>query len=217
VKQLPDRELIYAPASHHLCEEYLSAMAAAANFSWCNRHIIGHQVRQAFSSVFDNVELSTVYDVAHNIAKREQHQINGEKKEVYMHRKGATRAFGPGHREVPQVYREVGQPVIIPGSMGTASFVLVGTQKGMETTFGSAPHGAGRTMSRHAAKKQFRGEKIKHELEKSNIYVKSASWKGIAEEAPGVYKNVEEVVEVSHQAGIGSKVARLRPIGVVKG
>lgn len=217
VKTLPDRELIYAPASHELCEQYLSAMSAGANFAWCNRHIIGHQVRNAFSKVFDDVSLKTVYDIAHNIAKKEMHKVNGSKKEVYLHRKGATRAFGPGEKEIPDTYRVVGQPVIIPGSMGTASYVLVGTQKGMETTFGSAPHGAGRRMSRHAAKKQFRGEQVTKELEDHKIYVKSGSWKGIAEEAPGVYKDVEQVVAVSHQAGIGSKVARLRPIGVVKG
>ncbi len=217
ISKLPDKELIYAPSNHPLCEKYFKAMSAAANFAWTNRHIIGHQARKAFSNVFSDAELKTVYDVAHNICKLEKHKINGGEKEVYMHRKGATRAFGPDHPEIPDDYRRVGQPILLPGSMGTATYVLAGTQKAMDTTFGSAPHGAGRLMSRHAAKKKFWGETVKKELEKRRIFIKSASWKGIAEEAPGVYKDVEQVVDVSHKVGIGSKVARLKPIGVVKG
>ena len=217
VAKLPDRELIYAPAGHKVCEDYLKAMSAAANFAWCNRHIIGHQTRLAFNKIFPDAKLKTVYDIAHNIAKIENHKINGETKKVYMHRKGATRAFGPGNPEIPKDYQKTGQPILIPGSMGTASYLLVGTEKGMEVTFGSTAHGAGRTMSRHAALKQWRGEALKKELETKNIFIKSASWKGIAEEAPGAYKDIEEVVDVSHKADIGKKVARLKPIGVVKG
>ncbi|MFP4558437.1 MAG: RtcB family protein [Archaeoglobaceae archaeon] len=217
VAMLPDRELIYAPANHKVCEDYLKAMSAAANFAWCNRHTIGHQVRHAFSKIYPDSELKTVYDVAHNIAKIEEHKVNDETKKVYMHRKGATRAFGPENPEIPKAYWGVGQPIIIPGSMGTASYVLVGTEQGMEMTFGSTAHGAGRAMSRHEAMKQYRGEIVKKELEERKIFVRSASWKGVAEEAPGAYKDIEEVVEVSHKAGIGRKVARLKPIGVVKG
>ncbi|MEM2956254.1 MAG: RtcB family protein [Candidatus Pacearchaeota archaeon] len=217
VEKLPDRELIYAPSSHPLCQKYFSAMAAAANFAWCNRHIIGHQSRIAFKEIFPNSELKTVYDVAHNIAKIETHEINGKKVKVYMHRKGATRAFGPGNPEIPSVYRSKGQPIIIPGSMGTASYVLVGTEKAEEISFASTAHGSGREMSRHEALRHWKGEQIKQELEKNRIFIKSASWKGIAEEAPGAYKDIDEVVEVSHKAGIGNKVARLKPIGVVKG
>lgn len=217
IKTIPDKELIYAPAHHRLCNKYFQAMSAAANFAWCNRHIIGHQVRKAVASVFPSAELSTLYDIAHNIAKQETHAIDGSHKEVFLHRKGATRAFGPDHPAIPLPYRSCGQPVILPGSMGTASYILKGTTKGMHTTFGSAPHGAGRVMSRHAAKKQFQAERVQRKLEEDNIYVKSASWRGIAEEAPGVYKDIDEVAEVSHQAGIGTKVIRLRPIGVIKG
>lgn len=217
IEKLPDKDLIYAPAGHKLCNDYLKAMSAAANYAWCNRHIIGHQVRKAFKKIFPNSELKTVYDVAHNIAKIEEHEINGEMKKVYLHRKGATRAFPPNHPEIPKDYRKAGQPILIPGSMGTASYILVGTEKGMKTTFGSTAHGAGRVMSRKAALQQFRGEQIKKELEEKNISLKGASWKGIAEEAPGVYKDIEEVVEVSHKAGIGNKVARVKPIGVIKG
>ena len=217
IAQLPDKELIYAPAGHALAEKYLKAMSAAANFAWCNRHVIAHQVRLAFKKIFPQAELKTVYDVAHNICKVEEHSINGKLTKVYMHRKGATRAFGPGRKEIPKAYKEVGQPIILPGSMGTASYILVGTDKGVEQTFGSTAHGAGRVMSRHEALRQFRGEKVKRELEEKKISVKSASWKGIAEEAPGVYKDIEEVVEVSHKANIGKKVVRVRPIGVCKG
>ena len=217
VAKLPDHELIYAPSSSPLCKKYFSAMVAAANFAWCNRHIIGHQTRLAFSKIFPDVEIKTIYDVAHNICKVENHKVNGEIKKVYMHRKGATRAFGPGSMDIPSEYREVGQPIIIPGSMGTASYLLVGTKKAEEISFASTAHGAGREMSRHQALKQWRGETLKKDLEAKNIFVKSASWKGLAEEAPGAYKDIEEVVNVSHEVGIGIKVARLRPIGVIKG
>ncbi|HLC81434.1 MAG TPA: RtcB family protein [Candidatus Nanoarchaeia archaeon] len=217
VAKLPDKELIYAPAGSKLCEEYLKAMSAAANFAWCNRHIIGHQARMAFQQVFPNVELKTVYDVAHNICKVEEHVIDGKKKKVYLHRKGATRAFPPGHPELSKKYQKTGQPIILPGSMGTASYILVGTKEGMEVSFGSTAHGAGRVMSRHEALRRFRGEQVKKDLESMDIFIKSASWQGVAEEAPGVYKDIDEVAEVSHQAGIGRKVVRLKPMGVVKG
>ena len=217
VAKLPDRELIYAPAGHKLCGDYLKAMSAAANFAWCNRHIIGHQSRLAFKKIFPESKLDTVYDVAHNICKIEEHKIDGGMKKVFMHRKGATRAFAPGREELPEVYQKTGQPVIIPGSMGTASYLLVGTEEGMEITFGSTAHGAGRVMSRHEALKQFRGEQVKQDLASKNIALKGASWKGVAEEAPGVYKDIDKVIEVSHQVGIGRKVVRLKPIGVIKG
>ncbi|MFC1728338.1 RtcB family protein [Nanoarchaeota archaeon] len=217
VAGLPDRELIYAPAGSNICKRYYGAMAAAANFAWCNRHVIAHQVRLAYKEVFGKDEIKTVYDVAHNIAKIEEHEFEGKKIKVYMHRKGATRAFGPGRKEVPEAYREVGQPIIIPGSMGTASYVLVGTEKGMQETFGSTAHGAGRTMSRHAAIDQFRGEKVKQDLLSKGIHLKQTSWKGVAEEAPLAYKDIDEVVNVSHKAGIGNLVVRLKPLGVIKG
>jgi tRNA-splicing ligase RtcB (3'-phosphate/5'-hydroxy nucleic acid ligase) len=217
IAKIPDKELIYAPAGHKLCDDYLKAMSAAANFAWCNRHIIGHQTRLAFKKVFPDVELDTVYDVAHNICKVEEHKIDGEMKKVYLHRKGATRAFPPGHPELAEAYRSVGQPIILPGSMGTASYILVGTSEGMEATFGSTAHGAGRVMSRHEALRRFKGEQVKKDLEVQKISLKSASWKGVAEEAPGVYKDIDEVARVSDEVGIGRKVVRLRPIGVIKG
>ncbi|MBD3310325.1 RNA-splicing ligase RtcB [Candidatus Woesearchaeota archaeon] len=218
VQKLPDRELIYAPAGSSMAERYFKAMSAAANFAWCNRHVLGHQTRLAVKDIIgDDARLDTLYDVAHNIAKVEEHEIEGEKKKVWMHRKGATRAFGPGRPEIPEAYRKTGQPIILPGSMGTASYILVGTAKGMEDTFGSTAHGAGRAMSRHQAKKEFWGEDVKKDLEKHNIFVKAASMSGIAEEASGAYKDVDEVVKVSHDADIGKIVVRLKPIGVIKG
>lgn len=216
IKNLPDRELVYAPAGSKLADDYYGAMAASANFAWCNRHIIADKIRKVFEKMF-KCKVKTVYDVAHNMAKIEEHDINGKKVKVYLHRKGATRSFPAGHKDIPKSYRDVGQPVLIPGSMGTASYLLVGTSKGMKETFGSTAHGAGRLMSRMQAKKQFWGETVKKELEKNKIYVKSKSWKGIAEESPGAYKDIEEVVRVSHKAGIGNLVARVRPIAVIKG
>ncbi len=216
-KKLPDRQLIYSPAGSKLAEKYLGAMAAAANFAWHNRHVIGHQVRKSFKKVFGTDELNTIYDVAHNICKIEEHIIDGKKVKVYLHRKGATRAFGPGREEIPSHYRDIGQPIIIPGSMGTASYLLVGTETAMKESFGSTAHGAGRVMSRNEALSKFRGEKIVRELEERNIFVKGASISGIAEEGPDVYKDIDEVVKVSHEAGIGNLVVKLRPIGVIKG
>lgn len=217
MEKLPEKDLIYAPAQSDIAKRYYKAMCAAANFAWANRQVITFEVRKAFKEIFPNAELLPVYDVAHNIAKKEEHLINNEKHLVYLHRKGATRAFGPGRKEIPNLYQKTGQPVIIPGSMGTASFVLVGSETAMKESFGSTAHGAGRVMSRHAAIEQFRGEDVKRDLEKNNIAIKSASWKGISEEAPQVYKDIDEVVAVSNKAGIGNLVVKLKPIGVIKG
>ncbi len=218
VNALPEKDLAYAPTDSKIAKDYLSAMSAAANFGWTNRQLISFQTRKSFSKLFGNMgKLDLLYDVAHNIAKVEEYEINGKKKKVYVHRKGATRAFGPNHKEVPKKYRKIGQPVILPGSMGTSSYVLVGTDKAMNETFSSTPHGAGRIMSRHEANKTFKANEVVKELEKNKIYIKSASYKGISEEAPGVYKDVDEVVRVSDEVGIGKKVARLKPLGVIKG
>ena len=217
IEKLPEKDLAYAPLGSKIADDYYSAMKAAANFAWCNRHIIADRVRKAFKMILPNAELKTVYDVAHNIAKLEEHEINGEMKKVYVHRKGATRAFPPGHKEIPEDYKEFGQPVLIPGSMGTASYVLAGTEEAMKKSFGSSAHGAGRVMSRTEAKKQFNADKITAELEKQNIFVKAASWKGVSEEAPQVYKDVDEVIETITKAKLGRKIAKLRPLGVVKG
>lgn len=218
VKGLPDRDLAYAPAQSQLAQDYLQAMSAAANFGWVNRQLISYSTRKAFEEVFgrDSI-LPLLYDVAHNIAKVEEYIIDGKKRKVYVHRKGATRAFGPRHKELPEDYQLIGQPILLPGSMGTASYILVGTDKAMNETFSSTPHGAGRVMSRKKAKDSFRGEKIKQELEAKKIYIKAASYKGICEEAPQVYKDVDEVVKVADEVGIGKKVVRLVPMGVIKG
>jgi len=215
--KLPDRELVYAPAGTKTADDYFKAMSAAANMAWCNRHVIAHFVRKSFKKVFPDSEVHTLYDVAHNIAKVEKHFIDGKERTVYMHRKGATRAFPPGNKEIPEKYRKAGQPVLIPGSMGTASYVLVGTEKGMEVSLGTTAHGAGRVMSRHAAIDKFKGETLVKELGEKGIIIKGHSWKGLAEEAPGAYKDVDEVVRVSDDQHIGKIVARLKPMGVVKG
>lgn len=218
IKSLPEKDLIYAPAKSKLAQDYYKAMCAAANFAWANRHMIGHQARTAFKEIFgEKTELLTVYDVAHNIAKLEEHKAEGKKVMVWVHRKGATRAFGPGRKEIPKKYQKTGQPIFIPGSMGTSSYVLVGTEKSMEESFGSTAHGAGRLMSRKKANETWRADKLKADLEKEHIYIKAASWTGITEEAPLAYKDVDEVVKVSDAAGIGKIVAQLKPIGVVKG
>lgn len=215
---LPDRELINAPIRSPLGQQYYKSMGSAVNFAFANRQMIAHWVRNVFAKITGSSEgMDQVYDVCHNVAKFEKHLINGEKKEVCVHRKGATRSFGPGREEIPEVYRSVGQPVIIPGSMGTASYILVGTTEAERLSFGSTAHGAGRVMSRHEALRRFRGEEIKQELESKGIELKSTSWKGIAEEAPQAYKNVDEVVKVSDSVGIGKLVARVVPVGVMKG
>jgi tRNA-splicing ligase RtcB len=211
---LPDRELACAPFGSPEGKRYFGAMCAAGNFAWSNRQVITARVRDVFARFFgDGGALRIVYDVAHNIAKVEEH--DGER--VCVHRKGATRAFGPSHPETPERYRAVGQPVLIPGSMGTASYVLVGTDEALALSFGSACHGAGRRMSRHAAKRTKPGHEVRRELEAQGIVVACPSSGELAEEAPFAYKDVERVVDVVHRAGLARKVARLRPLGVVKG
>ena len=218
---LPDRELACAPGNSSEAQDYVQAMACAVNYAFSNRQAIMHWVRQSFQQVYhtdpEKFGLKLVYDVAHNIAKAEIHQIDGAKKKVWVHRKGATRAFPPGHAEVPPDYRSEGQPVLIPGSMGTSSWVLVGAEKAMELTFGSTAHGAGRMMSRTAAKRKYWGGDIKAALEKRGIVVRAASASVLAEEADPAYKNVDVVADVSDRIGIATKVARLVPIAVVKG
>lgn len=218
---LPDRQLACAPAESIEGQNYFKAMASGANYAWANRQVITHWVRETFSSFFkrdmDELGMHLIYDVAHNVAKLEEHDIDGIKKMVYVHRKGATRAFPPGHPDVPSIYRKVGQPVLIPGSMGTPSFVLHGTEKAMELTFGSACHGAGRVSSRAQAMRDFHGETVQKELAARGISVRATHTSVIAEEAPGVYKPSEDVVDVVHQLGIARKVVRLMPMGVAKG
>ncbi|MCX8153809.1 MAG: RtcB family protein, partial [Candidatus Bathyarchaeota archaeon] len=210
-----------APGKSREAEDYFHAMACAVNYAFVNRQAIMHWVRQSFQQVFhadpEKFGLKLVYDVAHNIAKVEAHQVDGGQRKVWVHRKGATRAFPPGHADVPQDYRSEGQPVLIPGSMGTSSWVLVGTEKAMDLTFGSTAHGAGRLLSRSAAKRKYWGGDVRTALEKSGIVVRAASPTVLAEEVDAAYKNVDVVAEVSHQVGIATKVARLLPIAVVKG
>ncbi len=219
--RLPDRQLACAPVKSREGEDYFGGMAASANFAWTNRQIITHWVRETMRKVFgmneDELGMELIYDVAHNIAKFEKHEVDGEKLEVVVHRKGATRAFGPGSREIPAVYRDAGQPVIIPGSMGTPSYVLVGTEKAMKETFGSTCHGSGRVMSRSAAKRRLRGDRVKADLMKDGIYVRATHGALLAEEAPQAYKSSDDVVGVVDRAGISKIVARLRPLGVAKG
>jgi tRNA-splicing ligase RtcB (3'-phosphate/5'-hydroxy nucleic acid ligase) len=216
---LPDRDLIYAKAGSQTANDYFGAMCAAANYAWCNRQVIAHFVRQAFKEVFNTKpsDMKQIYDVAHNIAKIEEHEIDGKLRKVYLHRKGATRAFPANHPEVPEIYKQYGQPVLIPGSMGTASYILVGTEKGTKLAYASSAHGAGRVMSRFEAKKRFRGDQVQKELEEKQIYVKAASWKGICEEAPAVYKQIDEVIKGVEEAGIAKKIVRVVPFGVIKG
>ncbi len=196
-------------------------MRAAANFAWANRQLLMWQTRQTFAEVFgrswESMQMNLVYDVAHNIAKLENHTVDGQVKQVCVHRKGATRAFPPGHPELPDVYRSIGQPVIIPGDMGRASWVLVGQPLSMERAFGTTCHGAGRVMSRTAAVRHAQGRRIDQELARQGILARCRSWKGLAEEQPEAYKDVSLVVDVVHRAGLARKVARLRPIAVVKG
>jgi tRNA-splicing ligase RtcB len=219
--EIPDKQLACAPAQSKEGQNYFKAMLCAANYAWANRQMITHWTRESFEKVLgrdsDDLGMNLLYDVAHNVAKLEEHTVEGRKKEVYVHRKGATRAFPPGHPEVPAVYRDVGQPVLIPGSMGTPSFILCGSKEAMDISFGSACHGAGRIMSRAHAKKEFRGQNIKENLEAQGITVRATHPSVIAEEAPGVYKSSSEVVNVVHELGIARKVARVFPLGVAKG
>jgi tRNA-splicing ligase RtcB len=218
VKGLPDRELVNAPFKSELGRRYYRAMCAAVNYAFANRQMIAHWVRQVFAKVLGgSTGMRQVYDVCHNVAKVEKHVINGREKAVCVHRKGATRSFGPGRPEIPEAYRGVGQPVIIPGSMGTASYILAGTAAAEELSFSSTAHGAGRLMSRHEALRRFRGEQIRDELAGRGIELRSTSWKGVAEEASAAYKDVDEVVRVSDEVGLGRLVARVVPVGVMKG
>ncbi len=219
--RLPDRELACAPVGSPEGQAYLAAMCAGANYAWGNRQMITHWVRESFAQVLgqspESLGMELIYDVAHNIGKMETHLVDGKKMELCVHRKGATRSFGPGSGSIPAKYSGIGQPVIIPGDMGTASHLLVGTERAMQETFGSTCHGAGRAMSRAAAKRRYYGERIRSDLRAKGIIIKAASMPVIAEEAPGAYKEIDRVVEVCHRAGISRKVARLRPLAVAKG
>ena len=218
---IADRELVCAPLNSNEGKNYLSAMRCAANYAFCNRQVISHLARKAFEIVFAGKEkdwhLYPVYDLAHNIGKIENHWIEGQQKSVFVHRKGATRAFGPGAPDLPLEYQKTGQPVLVPGSMGTSSWVLVGTKGSMDKTFGSCCHGAGRVMSRKNAKKSFRGDQLVRQLNAQGVEIQAGSLSGLAEEAPRAYKDVDEVIRVVTGAGIALKVAKLRPIAVVKG
>lgn len=217
--RVPDKELACVPFNSDEGQQYFKAMCAAANYAWCNREIVSWEARTAWQNIFGEKagNLNLLYDVAHNIAKIETYTIKGYKKDVVVHRKGATRAFGPGFKELPQKYLEAGQPVIIPGSMGTYSYVLAGAAKSRELTFGSCCHGAGRQMSRTAAKKQVNAPLLKQKLREKDIFLEAGSFRGIAEEAPIAYKDINLVVETVQASGIAKKVAKLRPVAVIKG
>jgi len=214
--RLPDRELACAPIDSPLGRDYLGAMRAAINCALANRQIITHLARKVFAEFF-GVELRLLYDVSHNTCKVEDHEVGGRRRRLYVHRKGATRAFGPGHPELPEDLRAVGQPVLIGGTMGTASYILAGTVEGMGLAFGSACHGAGRAMSRHAATRRWQGREVQNDLAQRGIIIRSPSARGIAEEAPGAYKDVSEVVEAADRAGLARRVARLEPLICIKG
>ncbi|HJX40946.1 MAG TPA: RtcB family protein, partial [Anaerolineales bacterium] len=218
---LVDRELVCAPLNSPEGQNYLGAMRCAANYAFANRQILANSARIAFEQVLSGKvkdwHLHQIYDICHNMGKIEMHIIDGERMKVCVHRKGATRAFGPGSSELPDEYKPIGQPVLVPGSMGTASWVLVGTETSMTQSFGSTCHGAGRLMSRHEAKRNVRGEQLRQELETRGIHIRAGSMAGLAEEAPQAYKDVDAVVEVVSAAGIAAKVARLRPVAVIKG
>ena len=218
---VPDRQLACAPVNSQEGQDCFKAMSGAANYAWANRQLILHWVRESFEQILgrsaEEMGMACVYDVAHNICKLEEHEFEGRRRKLYIHRKGATRAFDSSRQEVPQKYRKVGQPVLIPGDMGSASYVLVGTSNAMSETFGSTCHGAGRLMSRTSASKRFSANEVVALLQSRGIYIKAASRDGIIEEAPGAYKDVDEVVRVAHGAGISKMVARLKPLGVMKG
>lgn len=214
---LPDRELACAPIHSPIGQRYLGAMRAAINCALANRQIITYLVREVFAEILPQADLKLLYDVSHNTCKVEEHIIDGIPKRLYIHRKGATRAFGPDHPEIPEAFRHIGQPVLIGGTMGTASYILVGTRAGMSRSFGSACHGAGRSMSRHQATRQWHGRALVDELTNQGILIRSPSLRGIAEEAPGAYKDVSEVVEAADQAKLARKVARLVPLICIKG
>jgi tRNA-splicing ligase RtcB len=215
--ELADRELASAPITSPVGEAYLGAMRAGINCALANRQIITHLVRHAFASIIQKAELTLLYDVSHNTCKAESHQVDGQTKRLFVHRKGATRALGPGHPDLPPVFQGIGQPVLIGGTMGTASYVLVGKKEGEARSFSSSCHGAGRAMSRHAATKQWQGRQLMRELADRGILIRSPSPRGVAEEAPGAYKDVTAVVDAADQAGLSRKVARLEPLVCVKG
>ena len=216
---VPDRQLACVPVRSPEGEAYLGAMSAAANYAWANRHILAHEARSVFADVFGlsakDTGMQLVFDVAHNLAKLEHHAVDGDRRLLCVHRKGATRAFGPGHPELPPDLRPIGQPVLIPGTMGTASWVMKGVTG--NPAFDTAAHGSGRLMSRHAAQRVQRGAAVKQQLESAGISIRPASIGLLAEEAPYAYKDVDEVAQVCEKAGLAAKVARLRPVGVVKG
>jgi len=218
---LPDRELVCAPTDSAEGREYIAAMNCAANYAYANRQVLTHFIRRSFDQVLagkvSHRRIYQIYDIAHNMAKIETHIVSGKSVKLCVHRKGATRAFGPGSKEIPDAYRDIGQPVLVPGSMGTSSWVLVGTQTAMRETFGSCCHGAGRLLSRNQAKKRVHGAALREELENRGIHIRPGSLSGLAEEAPEAYKDVDQVVQVVQGAGIAQKVARLTPIAVIKG
>ena len=220
LRKLPDRELVYAPAGTQECEDYFSAMACAANYAYANRQMITHWVRESFVEVLkmklEDIGLEIVYDQAHNRGFVEEHEINGEKKKVFVHRKGASRALPPHHPELPKDYQHTGQPVLIPGAMASASYVLVGQETG-KVTFYSTAHGAGRVLSRNQALKRFKGKDVAQKMLQKGILSKCATWSVMAEEATEAYKEIDEVARVSDEAGIGKRVARFVPVGCVKG
>jgi tRNA-splicing ligase RtcB len=207
---------MYVPGQSELGKKYWSAMAAAANYAWCNRQVITHFVRKTFKRLFPASEVELLYDVSHNIAKIEEHTVQGRRRTLLVHRKGATRAFPPGHEHTPRAYAASGQPVLIPGSMGTSSYILAGAQGSMEQAFGSCCHGAGRQMSRQSAIQTFKGDRLRAELKAQGITVRGST-KGLVEEAPGAYKDVDEVIRTVAEAGLAVPVARCLPLGVLKG
>ncbi len=213
IKSLPDRELIYAPAGSKLAIDYFKAMSSAANFAWVNRQVIAHYVRESFKEVFGEVEVEQVYDVCHNICKVEEY----DGKKFFVHRKGATRCMPKGHRLVPRIYSGVGQPALIPGTMGTSSYIVVGQDSCVNESFASTAHGAGRVMSRTKARHELRGDKVKHDLMIKGITLRSGNLRGVSEEAPSAYKDVDEVVRVSEMAGLTKRIVKLKPVSVIKG
>lgn len=215
--ELPERELACAPLDSPVGQSYLAAMRAGINCALANRQILTHLVREVFDQIAPNAVIKLLFDVSHNTCQEEQHAVDGKHKRLFVHRKGATRAWGPGHAELPSEYRKVGQPVLIGGTMGTASYILAGTAENEKLSFGSACHGAGRTMSRREATKKYNAKEVVGRLAHDGILIRSRSWRGVAEEAPGAYKDVSEVVEATHQAGLARKVARLVPVVCVKG